>query len=118
MGFLEDTAPEADGVGFVGDEVEAAGNRAPFALEDGPGFLGGGGEVGGGGVATAALGRKVGDLVFDQRAQEAQVAAYSCCPCEILPWITCSEIGFMYLLSSIKPFFRNAANCARAVSFM
>ena len=41
-------APEAEGVGFVGDEVKAAANSSPFVLEDGPGGVGGGGELFGG----------------------------------------------------------------------
>ena len=34
MSFEHDSAPEAEGVGFVEDEVEAAGDGAPFVLKD------------------------------------------------------------------------------------
>ena len=43
--FEHDFAPEAEGVGFVEDEVESAANGAPFALEDLPSGLGGGGDL-------------------------------------------------------------------------
>ena len=59
LGFHHDAPPEAERVIFVGDEVEPAGDTPPFALEDGPGGLRGGGEFRRAGVATAALGRKV-----------------------------------------------------------
>jgi hypothetical protein len=49
--FEHDFAPEAEGVGFVEDEVEAAANGAPFALEDGPSGVGGGGDLLGSGTS-------------------------------------------------------------------
>jgi len=75
--FLEDAPPHADGVGLVEDEFEAARNGAPFALEDGPGFKGDGGDVVNRGAAGAALGMEVGDFVEHERAGEAEVATRS-----------------------------------------
>ena len=66
--FEHDFAPEAEGVGFVEDEVESAANGAPFALEDLPSGLGGGGDLGGGGVAAAPFWAEIGDFVFDEGA--------------------------------------------------
>ena len=64
--FEHDFAPEAEGVGFVEDEVEAAANGAPFALEDCPGGLGGTGDLIRRGLAGAGLGSEVRVLVFDE----------------------------------------------------
>jgi hypothetical protein len=72
-----DTPPEAERVVFVGDEVEPAGDAPPFAQEDGPGGLRGGGEFRGAGVAAAASRVKVRDLMEDEGAQEPEVAARS-----------------------------------------
>ena len=68
VGFLDDAPPEAQGVGFVEDEVESAANGALFALEDQPSGLGGGGDLGGGGVAAAPFWAEIGDFVFDEGA--------------------------------------------------
>ena len=77
MGLHDDASPEAKGVGFVGNEVEPTGDGPPFALEDGPGGLRGGGKFLLGGGAAAALGVEVGDFVKDEGAQESKVAAGS-----------------------------------------
>ena len=66
--FQHHFAPEAEGVGFVENEVEAAANGAPFALENGPGGVGGAGDLLGGGLAAAAFGGEVGNFVFDEGA--------------------------------------------------
>ena len=66
MKFEHDFAPEAAGVGFVGDKVKAAANSPPFVLEAGPGGVGGGGDLFGGGLASPGLGGKAGDFVFHE----------------------------------------------------
>ena len=66
--FEHDFAPEAEGVGFVEDEVETAADGAPFALEDGPSGLGGTGDLIRRGLAGAGLGSEVRVLVFDEGA--------------------------------------------------
>ena len=66
--FEHDLAPEAEGVGFVEDEVEAAANGAPFALEGGPSGLSGTGDLIRRGLARAGLGSEVRVLVFDKGA--------------------------------------------------
>jgi len=75
VGFLDDAPPEADGVGFVGDEVEAARDSPPFALEHTPGVMGGGGELVRIGVAGPAFGTEVGDFALHEGAHEPEVAA-------------------------------------------
>ena len=64
--FEHDFTPEAEGVGFVEDEVKAAANGAPFALEDGPGGLGGTGDLIMRGLAGAGLGSEIRVLVLDE----------------------------------------------------
>ncbi len=66
--FQHDLAPEAQWVGFIEDQVEAAANGAPFALEDGPGGMGGGGDLFGCGLAGASLGTEIGNFVFNECA--------------------------------------------------
>ena len=66
--FEHDFTPEAKGVGFVEDEVETATNGAPFALEDGPGGLGGTSDLLRRGLAGATFGGEVGNFVFDEGA--------------------------------------------------
>ena len=75
MGFFDDAPPKSDGVGFVGNEVEAAGESAPFALEHSPGLLGVGGELVGFAVTGPAFGTEVGDFVLCEGAHEPEVAA-------------------------------------------
>ena len=62
-------------MGFVEDEVESAIHAAPFALEDRPGLLGGGGDLFGCGLSTTAFGGEIGYFVFDEGAGQAEVAA-------------------------------------------
>ena len=62
-------------MGFVGDEVEAAADSAPFALDDRPGGLGGAGDLLGGGVAVAAFRGEIGNFVFDEGANKPEVVA-------------------------------------------
>ena len=64
--FEHDLAPAAEGLGFVENEVEAAANGAPFALEDLPGGVSGRGDFLGCGVAGAPLGAEIGNFVFDK----------------------------------------------------
>ena len=64
--FEHDFTPEAEGVGFVEDEVETAANGAPFALKDRRGGLGGTGDLIGRGLARAGLRSEVRVLVFDE----------------------------------------------------
>ena len=66
--FQHDLAPEAQWVGFIKDEVEAAANGAPFALKDVPGGMGGGGDLFGRGLAGAPLGAEIGNFVFNECA--------------------------------------------------
>ncbi len=66
MEFQHDLAPEAEGVGFVEDEVEAATNSAPFALENAPGGVGGTGDLVRRGLAGAGLGSEIRVLVLDE----------------------------------------------------
>lgn len=64
--FEHDFTPEAEGVGFVEDEVEAAANGAPFTLEDAPSGVGGAGDLIRRGLAGAGLWSEIGVLVFDE----------------------------------------------------
>jgi hypothetical protein len=73
--FRDEAVPKTQRVGFVRDEVQAAGDGAPFLLDDLPGVLRGGGERIRIGAAPAPGGGQIGDLVFHQRAEQAQVAA-------------------------------------------
>ncbi len=75
MDFRDEAVPKTQRVGFVRDEVQAAGDGAPFLLDDLPGVLRGGGERIRIGAAPAPGGGQIGDLVFHQRAEQAQVAA-------------------------------------------
>ena len=75
VGFLDDAPPKADGVGLVGDEIEAARERPPFALEHTPGVLGGGVELVRIDIAGPAFGTEVGDFVLCEGAHEPEVAA-------------------------------------------
>ncbi len=75
MGFLDDAPPKADGVGFVGDEVDAARESPPFALEHTPGVLGGGVELVRIDVAGPTFGTEEGDFVLCEGAHEPEVAA-------------------------------------------
>jgi hypothetical protein len=65
--FQHDFAPEAEGLGFVEDKVEAAAHGAPFALENAPGGVGGAGDLVRRGLAGAGLRSEIGVLVFDAR---------------------------------------------------
>ena len=73
MELKHDFAPEAERVGFVENKIEAAADGSPFALEDLPCRLGGGGDLGGFGMAVATFRSEVGNLGFDQRADEPEV---------------------------------------------
>ena len=64
--FQYDFAPEAEGVGFVEDKVEAAAHGAPFALENAPGCVGGPGDLVWRSLAGAGLWSKIGVLVLDE----------------------------------------------------
>ena len=69
MGFFEDAPPEAQRVCGIENEIESTGDGAPFVLQDGlPGVAGGVFDVSSGGVAGAALGIEVRNLIEDQRA--------------------------------------------------
>ena len=72
-GFHDDAPPEADGMGFVSDDVETAGNGSPFALEDLPGGLGGCGELVVRCGAGAAFGTEIGDFVLGEGAQQSEI---------------------------------------------
>jgi hypothetical protein len=61
-------------VGFVDDEVKAATNSPPFTLEDTPGGLGGGRDLFGSGLARAPFRGEIGMFVFDEGADQPQVA--------------------------------------------
>ena len=75
MGFLDHAAPEPEGMGFVQHEIEPAGDGAPFVLHHLPGFLRGSGKFLGSGTAGAPGRSEIRDLVFDERAEQAQVVA-------------------------------------------
>ena len=73
--FHDEAPPEAQGVGFLGDESDAIGDGAPFADENEPGVHGCIGSVLVGGSGGAASRVEVGNLVEDQGAEKAQVTA-------------------------------------------
>ena len=75
MDFEHEFAPVAQRVGLVEDQIGAAADGPPFLEEDGPGGLGGGLDLGGGGVASPAFGSEVGDFVFHKCAGQAEVVA-------------------------------------------
>ena len=62
-------------MGFIQDEVEAAANSPPFALEDGPGDVNGAGNLIRRGWAAAGLGGEVRVFVFDEGANQTEVVA-------------------------------------------
>ena len=66
MKLFDDSPPKSEGVGFVEDDVEAAANSPPFALEDAPGGVGGGGDLFWGGLASPCLGSEIGMFVFNE----------------------------------------------------
>lgn len=63
-GFFEDAPPVADGVGFIEDVVEAAGDGGPFVLDDAPGFFRAVLELLFGGSLGTGGGMEVGYAVF------------------------------------------------------
>jgi hypothetical protein len=75
MEFQHDLAPEAEGMGFVEDEVEPAANSPPFPLKDAPGGVGGAGDLLGTGVGCPALGGDIRDFVSNESKGEPEVAA-------------------------------------------
>ena len=75
MGFLDHATPEPEGMGFVQHQIEPAGYGAPFVLHHFPGVLRGGGKLLGSGTAGAPGRGEIRDLVFDERAEQAQVVA-------------------------------------------
>ena len=73
MGFFDHAAPEAEGMGFVRHEIKPAGYGAPFVLHHFPGVLRGSVKFLGSGTAGASGRGEIWDLVFDQRAEQAQI---------------------------------------------
>ena len=75
MKFFGDSPPEAEGVGFVEDEIEATAKSPPFALEDLPSGVSGTGDLIRIGLASACLGGEIRHFVFDEGTDEPEVVA-------------------------------------------